>query len=99
MSGQAMDGHPFRQEALIPKGNQPQATTSPTDNPTSEQKRFIPGFETVQEALAAGQSFFAKTNGAKGRYQRDFHIVSNEHGRFHFAEGPKPSPSTTSPQE
>lgn len=54
------------------------------------ETRFIPGFATVQEALKAGEKFFAKTNGAKGRYQRDFHIVSNEHGRFHFADGPKP---------
>ncbi len=57
----------------------------------SESKPFIPGFETVQEALAAGQEFFAKTNGAKGRFQRDFHIVANEHGRFHFAEGSYPT--------
>jgi hypothetical protein len=57
----------------------------------SETKPFIPGFQTVQEALKAGQEFYAKTNGAKGQFQRDFHIVANEHGQFHFAEGQYPS--------
>lgn len=57
----------------------------------SETKTFIPGFETVQEALKAGERFFEKTNGAKGRFQVDFHIVPNEHGRFHFAEGKYPT--------
>lgn len=32
----------------------------------SETEPFIPGFETVQEALQAGREFYAKTNGAWG---------------------------------
>jgi hypothetical protein len=43
MVGQAMDGHLFRQEALIPKGNQPQATTSPTKHPSTEQSLVSAG--------------------------------------------------------
>lgn len=61
-----------------------------------------PGFETVQEALQAGREFYADTLGAWGRFQRDFHIVSNEHGRFHFARGPaprQPLPDLPKPEE
>lgn len=59
---------------------------------------FIPGFETVQKALKAGEKFFKKSNGQKGRFQRDFHIVENEHGRFHFEEGARP-PAALPPSE
>jgi len=60
---------------------------------------FIPGFETVQKALKAGEEFFARANGQKGRFQRDFHIVQNEHGRFHFEEGPRPPDAARSTEE
>lgn len=46
-----------------------------------------PGFATRQEAIKAGEKWFAKANGHSGRLGRDFHIVENEHGRFHFEEG------------
>lgn len=48
---------------------------------------FVPGFETVRKAIKAGEKFFEKANGQKGRYHRDFHVVKNYHGRFHFKEG------------
>lgn len=51
---------------------------------------FIPGFETEAKARSAGRKFFAKTNGAPGVWGRDFHIVQNKHGRWHFEEGAAP---------
>lgn len=54
----------------------------------SENKPFTPGFETAEQAIKAGQEFFAKTNGKKGVEGRDFHLVTNKHGRWHFEDGP-----------
>lgn len=54
---------------------------------SDHRKPFVPGFETREAAVRAGAKFFAKTNGKKGIENRDFHIVTNEHGRFHFAPG------------
>ena len=56
----------------------------------SETKPFVPGFETVEQAIKAGEKFFAKTNGKKGVYGRDFHVTTNRHGRYHFDDGPAP---------
>lgn len=56
----------------------------------SETRPFIPGFETEKAAIKAGEEFFAKANGKKGVYQRDFHIIPNAHGRWHFDDGPAP---------
>lgn len=54
----------------------------------SETKPFVPGFETAEKAIKAGTRFYAKTNGKKGVEGRDFHIVTNDHGRWHFEPGP-----------
>lgn len=61
----------------------------------ADAKPFIPGFETEAKARSAGRRFFAKANGAPGVFGRDFHVVQNGHGRWHFEEGraPKAAPS------
>ena len=56
----------------------------------TETKPFIPGFESEAKARIAGQRFFARANGEPGVFGRDFHVVQNEHGRFHFREGKAP---------
>lgn len=61
----------------------------------AQPKPFIPGFETIGQARAAGRKFTAKANGMPGCEDRDFHVVQNEHGRWHFEEGK--APKTTSP--
>jgi len=48
---------------------------------------FVPGFETEAKARAAGRKFFAKANGTPGVFGRDFHVVQNKHGRWHFEAG------------
>lgn len=52
-----------------------------------QPKPFVPGFETIGAARAAGRKFTAKANGMNGCEDRDFHVVQNEHGRWHFVEG------------
>lgn len=62
---------------------------------------FIPGFETKEQAIKAGEKFFAKTNKKKGVFGKDFHLSTNSHGRFHFEDGPAPKvvTQTTSADE
>ena len=52
--------------------------------------KFIPGFETFEQARMAGAKFYARMDGTPGREGRSFHLVKNEHRRWHFVEGPKP---------
>lgn len=56
----------------------------------SEQPKtpFIPGFLTANHARKAGREFFARTNCMPGKEGRHFHVVQNQHGRWHFEEGP-----------
>ncbi|WP_407529255.1 hypothetical protein [Methylobacterium oryzisoli] len=54
---------------------------------------FIPGFVTAAQARAAGRRFHAKANGMRGIEGRDFHLVQNEHGRWHFMPGKGPKMS------
>jgi hypothetical protein len=51
-------------------------------------ERFIPGFTSREHASKAGAKFFATTSGRKGVEGRDFRLVQNEHGRWHFEKGP-----------
>ncbi len=61
---------------------------------TRSKGKWLPGFLTSADARAAGEAFYAKTNGLRGWENQDFHIVQNEHGRWHFAEGPSPGVPT-----
>jgi hypothetical protein len=56
-------------------------------------KPFVPGFETEAQARKAGRNFFATVGGRKGVEGVDFHLVPNEHGRWHFQEGKAPTPA------
>jgi len=51
---------------------------------------FIPGFLTRAQAKRAGQIFFTRANGVPGKEGKHFHLVQNEHGRWHFEEGRAP---------
>lgn len=51
---------------------------------------FVPGFLTREDARRAGAKFFAMSDGTQGREGRHFHLVQNEHGRWHFEGGPGP---------
>lgn len=60
---------------------------------------FIPGHETADKARRAAMKQFAFSNGAKPVEGVHFHLIQNEHGRWHFADGraPKapPAPAQT----
>lgn len=55
-----------------------------------ERKPFIPGFETEEQARAAGRVFYRKANGRPGVEEVDFHLSRNKHNRWHFEEGRPP---------
>lgn len=59
------------------------------------RKPFIPGFETEDQARAAGRKFYRKTNGRPGVEGVDFHLSRNKHDRWHFEEGRLPEVGRT----
>lgn len=56
-------------------------------------EQFVPGFTSREHAKKAGAKFFAKMSGRKGVEGRDFHLIQNVHGRWHFEAGPSPTPA------
>jgi hypothetical protein len=62
-----------------------------TFSPYGKPPPTLPGFETIGQARAAGRAFFTKANGKHGCEDRDFHIVQNEHDRWEFRDGRRPS--------
>jgi len=56
---------------------------------------FATGFETGAQARKAGGRFFATAGGRKGVEGVHFHLVPNQHGRWHFQEGGGPKAETS----